>query len=69
MVVVPAASEMDDETFRKHLEARHLPEGDFSDLGGFRPGKHFSENRSTNETYHDYLHRMYEYDGHEHTED
>lgn len=69
MPIVPSSVSMGDETFRKHLELRHIPEGDFSTLGKFAPGKHFSESRSTFETYHDYLHRTFEYDGHEHSED
>lgn len=69
MPVVPSSRDMDDETFRKHLELRHIPEGDFSTLEGFHPGKHFSEGRPIFEVYHDHLHRMYDYDGHEHTED
>lgn len=69
MPTVPASDDMDDETFRKHLELRHLPEGDYADLVRFSPGKHFSDGRSTHEVYHDYLHRTFDYDGHEHTEE
>lgn len=69
MPIVPTSKGMDDETFRKHLELRHIPEEDFSTLMHFIPGKHFSDGRSTFETYHDYLHRTFDYDGHEHSED
>jgi hypothetical protein len=62
---VPDASKMSHDTFRKHLELRHLPEGDFSSLQAFTPGSHFAGNRPTFETYHDYLHRTFDY-GHQH---
>lgn len=65
-VTVPDTRAMSDETFRLHLEARHVPVGDFSNLTSFRSGKQFSENRATFETYHDRCHDKYEYEDHEH---
>lgn len=64
MVRVPAPGAMDDETFRKHLQARHIPEGDFADLIEFYPSN-FRLNRPTYQTYHDHLHRTKDY-GHQH---
>lgn len=66
MVTVPSTSGMTADTFRKHLTARHIPEGDFADLVGFYgEGTGFERDRSTFETYHQYLHRTAEY-GHQH---
>jgi hypothetical protein len=66
MVRVPATPEMTAETFRKHLEARHIPQGDFADLKAFNPeGTGFQRDRGTFETYHDHLHRTCDYE-HEH---
>jgi hypothetical protein len=57
---------MEVETFRKHLEARHIPQGDFADLSAFsREGTGFERDRHVFETYHDYLHRTNDYE-HEH---
>lgn len=63
--IVVAESRMDDESFRKHLELRHIPYGDFADMTAFRPGSTFSGNRRTLSTYHRYLHDRFEYP-HEH---
>lgn len=67
LLVVPA-SEMTDANFRRHLEERHLPRGDFADLEGFGPSAAaFAADRPTFQTYHDRQHDVYgeEYD-HEH---
>lgn len=66
MVSVPGTPDMDAETFRRHLEARHIPEGDFADLKRFSAvGTGFERDRDTFETYHNYLHRTYDYE-HQH---
>lgn len=65
LVRVPNVSIMDDETFRQHLELRHIPVGDFKDLKSFRSGQAFADNRSTYAAYHKHLHTLWEYD-HEH---
>lgn len=62
---VPKSSSMDDDTFVKHLNARHIPCGDFSDLRSIRPGSGFSADRHVFETYHKHLHERYDYE-HEH---
>lgn len=54
---VRKAAKMPDEDFRKHLELRHIPAGDYADLTAFHPGDAFRANRPTNETYHAHLHR------------
>lgn len=61
---VPASEDMDAETFRKHLEARHIPFGDFADMTALPPSA-IVPNRPTLETYHRYLHERYDYP-HEH---
>lgn len=65
MRTVISITDMDDEAFRKHLEKRHIPYGDFADLTGFHPGAAFSDNRRTLSVYHRHLHERYEY-RHEH---
>lgn len=64
-MIVPNSLDMESEIFRKHLEARHIPHGDFSNLKHFRPGSGFDRDRDTFETYHEHLHRRYDYP-HEH---
>ena len=61
VVTVPAEAGMDDETFRQHLELRHIPHGDFADMTAFHPGSTFSDNRRTLSVYHTHLHDRYEY--------
>jgi hypothetical protein len=56
---------MDHETFRLHLEKRHVPFGDFADLKGFHPGSTFAVNRRTMSVYHRHLHDRWDYP-HEH---
>jgi hypothetical protein len=64
-MIVPAEVAMDAETFRKHLELRHIPAGDFGILGSFYPGRHFAHDRHVYATYHTHLHERYDYE-HEH---
>jgi hypothetical protein len=66
MVTVPASAGMDAETFRKHLELRHLPFGDFANMTRLVPSA-IEPNRSILETYHRYLHERFDYP-HEHVE-
>ena len=65
MILVPAVEDMVPEHFRRHLELRHIPAGDFATLKGFHPGEHFNRDRPTYTTYHTHLHERYDYD-HEH---
>jgi hypothetical protein len=53
---VQPAGDMSDKQFRKHLEKRHIPAGDFADLKWFHKGTTFSSNRPTHQTYHEYCH-------------
>jgi hypothetical protein len=67
-MIVPNSLEMNSATFRKHLEARHIPVGDFSDLKHFfQSDSMFSRDRDVLEAYHRHLHRRYDYN-HEHQE-
>lgn len=59
---VQPVSSMTNKQFRKHLEARHIPAGDYADLKGFHKGTTFSANRSTHETYHTHCHNKESYD-------
>jgi hypothetical protein len=61
-VTVAAPEDMDDETFIKHLNARHAPE-DFAGLRALTTARLDSAYR----TYHERCHNQFEYD-HEHCE-
>jgi hypothetical protein len=50
------------EDFRRHLELRHIPAGDFASLKGFHPGANFAHDRPTYAAYHTHLHERYDYD-------
>jgi hypothetical protein len=65
MLRVAQASAMPDENLLRHLNTRHLPFGDFTGLTELRGGRQFAANRPTYQTYHDWLHRSFEYE-HEH---
>jgi hypothetical protein len=59
--------DMDDETFHKHLEHRHLRENDWGGLQTLRGGAQFSGNRKVYSTWHEFCHKNWpgSYD-HEH---
>jgi hypothetical protein len=57
MIEIPPAVEMSNKHFRKHLEGRHIPAGDYADLKSFHKGNAFNGNRPTHETYHAHCHK------------
>jgi hypothetical protein len=67
IITVRPEAEMDDETFHKHLEYRHLPENDWAGLTSLRGGQQFSNQRKVYSTWHEYCHKEWpgSYD-HEH---
>lgn len=65
MTTVPDSQGMPDETFHKHLEARHLPAGDWAGLKTLRGGEQFHNQRKTYEMWHEHCHSNWEYD-HDH---
>jgi len=66
MVSVPAADAMDAETLRLHLNARHIPAGDFGTLTSLRSGSTLRDTEPILRTYHAHLHERKQYD-HEHS--
>jgi hypothetical protein len=60
-MLIVATGGMADVDFLHHLNLRHVPCGDWANLRYLDAYK-FAEDRKLYETYHNYLHRTYDYD-------